>query len=114
MRHAKHCPRRVGTKSPCTCGGMNPVPPGLTVDGPIDLSHSGLCLAAMGATGPCTCGTPPKVTDDNPYRDVERSRDLAARAEAAALEGKDDLARFLLQLAGEARLLAELQGRWEY
>lgn len=82
---------------------------------PIDLSHDKLCPAAMGAAGPCTCGaTPPKVTDDNPYLDVERSRSLAARAEAAALEGKDDLARFLLQLAGEARLLAELQGRWEY
>lgn len=114
MIHAKSCPRSVDTKSLCTCGGMNPVPPGLTVDGPIDLSHDKLCPAAMGASGPCTCGTPPKVTDDNPYRDVERSRILAARAEAAAFEGKDDLARFLLQLAVEARLLAEMQGRWEY
>lgn len=67
------------------------MPPGLTID-----------------------GTPPKVTDDNPYLGVERSRNLAERAEAAAVEGNADLANFLLQLASEARLLAELQGRWEY
>lgn len=52
--HSKNCPLPRGGE--CTCGGMNPVPPGLTVDGPIDLSHSGLCPAAMGAAGPCTCG----------------------------------------------------------
>lgn len=72
----------------------------------------------------CTCGgdlpivlpapDAPKDTDDNPYRDVERSRDLAKRAKDAAEAGDEPLATFLLELAREARLLAELQGKWEY
>lgn len=115
LKHTAHCPVRaiaVGDEA-CTCGA------GVA---PIDMSHSGLCPAAMGGSGPCTCElTPPPVaedgpkdTDDNPYRDVARSRELARRAEAAWNGAEQSRAMFLLELAREARLLAELQGKWEY
>lgn len=58
--------------------------------------------------------TPPKATDDHPYGDIERSRALADRAAEAAQGGEMGLAEFLLRLAAEARLLADLQGKWEY
>lgn len=41
MRHAKSCPRSIDKESPCTCGGLGPVPPGLTVDGPAVGTHAG-------------------------------------------------------------------------
>lgn len=80
------------------------------------LEHTAHCPVRAMAAGDeaCTCGTGgPKVTDDNPYRDVEYARSLVKRAEALAPENSV-LARFLLELATEARLLAELQGKWEY
>lgn len=121
LGHSPECPGRY--TDPCTCGGGLPVmtpgavgagitQPEVTVDGgTVTVQKPGWYQMTVGAQSTADA---PKDTDDHPYRDVERSRDLAARAEEAALEGKDDLAHFLLQLAGEARLLAELQGRWEY
>lgn len=116
LEHTAHCPVRAmaAGDEACTCGA------GVPVVAPIDVSHTGLCPAAMGGSGPCTCErTPPpaadapKGTDDNPYRDVEYARTLIKRAESLATESPD-LARFLLEIATEARLLAELQGKWEY
>jgi hypothetical protein len=63
---------------------------------------------AQGATA-----SPPPPTGDSPYADVEYARTLIKRAEALAPDNSG-LARFLLEIATEARLLAELQGRWEY
>jgi hypothetical protein len=128
VRHARSCPRGIDKNAKCTCGGLDPVPPGLTVDGPI--RHAGGCEFMINADKPCSCGavlpmpvmtpgpaqgaTPPKPTDDNPYRDVEYARSLIQRAEKAFEKGEHTQGDFLLRLATEARLLAELQGKWEY
>jgi hypothetical protein len=65
---------------------------------------------AQGATA-----SPPPLppTGDSPYADVEYARTLIKRAEIVRTSDMEQAA-FLLKLAAEARLLAELQGRWEY
>jgi hypothetical protein len=134
MKHARSCPVSTGAvkNNRCTCGaGVPVVAPG----GARELSHTSNCARMTEAGHPeCTCGAvlplpemppgpaqgaspendpPPSVHDDSPYADVEYARTLIKRAEALAPENSV-LARFLLEIATEARLLAELQGRWEY
>lgn len=118
--HADECPCSDAVCQPpcttCTCGAGIPV----IAPSPQVLGHTAHCPVRAIAVGDeaCTCGTAaedgPKDTDDNPYRDVARSRELARRAEAAWDGAEQSRAMFLLELAQEARLLAELQGKWEY
>lgn len=110
MMHTSNCARMAEAGHfECTCGAGIPI----VAPTPQVLEHTTHCPVRALAVGDeaCTCG--PKVTDDNPYRDVEYARSLVKRAEALATESPD-LARFLLEVAREARLLAELQGKWEY
>jgi hypothetical protein len=94
VKHARGCAYMLNADKPCTCGAVLPLPE--MPPGP-----------AQGAA------TSPPPTGDSPYADVEYARELIKRAESLATESPD-LARFLLEIATEARLLAELQGRWEY
>jgi len=141
VKHARHCPKSIDSKSECTCGGLNPVPPGLTVDGspsgplqvipprvwtnlqcvrgsvwhaanvPVTVSYVDGVLSFSGAVQLQGFGTP---NTDSPYAGVDYARGLIQRADEAAEAGNLERAEFLRNLAAEARLLAELQGKWEY
>jgi hypothetical protein len=95
----------LNANKPCTCGaGVPVVAPG----GTRKLGHTSNCARMAERKD---AAAPP--TGDSPYADVEYARTLIKRAEALAPDNSV-LAEFLLRLAAEARLLAELQGRWEY
>jgi hypothetical protein len=129
VKHARNCPAFVVGEGTCTCAAAPERLPGGV------LGHTPACPGRY--TDPCTCGagipvvaplpempsgpaqgataSPPPLppTGDSPYADVEYARTLIKRAEIVRTSDMEQAA-FLLKLAAEARLLAELQGRWEY
>lgn len=123
MKHLMSCPRSLlgADDKPCTCGAGIPV---VTPGGARALGHADSCPCSTTPCQPpcrdCACSAaqeagspPPRSPYDSPYTDVDYARALIKRAEEIAPENSD-LARFLLDLATETRLLAELQGKWEF
>jgi hypothetical protein len=123
VKHTEGCPAFVVGAGKCTCAAAPERLPGGV------LGHTPSCPGRY--TDPCTCGavlqmpvmtpgpaqgaiaSPSPPTGESPYADVEYARTLIKRAEIVRTSDMAQ-AEFLLRLAAEARLLAELQGRWEY